>query len=511
MDDSGKYRHLMLVKKILISPKRRLSLLGIFFCCPLLLFGLLTCSLWKKQHLEHGSLPILQGFTTATIAQFSIVSPSFEKDMQIVAKEGRNNIPLKLIGKMSKEGTTVSQWEAQGLKPKTKYKLLIKSPSGRFLDHRYFESLNINFTHPKIAVVSCMDDGYEKLQRDIWRSLIKQRPDMIFMIGDNVYADKLTGKMWGPRNKPVSPSHLWKRYLDARNTLEIFRTIHLIPTLAVWDDHDYGWNNGDKTYQYKEESKKIFKAFYAQKPHGKSSLKTPPTLELGPGVSLVLRAFHLRFFFLDNRSFRDPPGKGSHWGSEQEKWLLTQLHRKGNTQGNVIINGDQLFGAYQPFESFEGHRKESFDSMMRKIFNSPKPSLFVSGDRHLFEFMKIPKEEFGYTTYELTSSGIHANVFPSPWKNSPNPRQIKGIANIHTYTLLYLNTQSHSRVVRLPVPPRTHSHDHSHTYSEKNKSSVDLGSFLDPGFSFRVQVLDLNSRILFSSQELQITKNKIKK
>ena len=33
---------------------------------------------------------------------------------------------------------------------------------------------------------------------------------------------------------------------------------------AIWDDHDYGINNGDSSYQYKLDSKQIFTQFWDQ-------------------------------------------------------------------------------------------------------------------------------------------------------------------------------------------------------------------------------------------------------
>ena len=255
---------------------------------------------------------------------------------------------------------------------------------------------------------------------------------MIFMIGDNVYADKNLGY-----RGPAAPVDIWKRYLETRGRLEIFKSKRLVPILAVWDDHDYGWNNGNKSYKYKEDSKKIFEAFYAQRERGGNSY-----FEQGPGVSSIFKAFNIQFIFLDNRSFRGEKGRGSHWGELQEKWLMKHLASREKFKGHVLINGDQFFGAYHRFESFEGHRKKHFTRVMEKIFKSRRPSLFISGDRHLFELMEIPKEEFGYKTYEITSSGVHAKMYPSSWNQWPNPRQIKGIAGVHNYTLIQFHGQS---------------------------------------------------------------------
>jgi hypothetical protein len=39
-------------------------------------------------------------------------------------------------------------------------------------------------------------------------------------------------------------------------------------------------------------------------------------------------------------------------------------------------------------------------------------------------------------TFELTTSAIHAKVFPTHWDKSPNPLQTDGVANTFNYALI---------------------------------------------------------------------------
>ncbi len=52
--------------------------------------------------------------------------------------------------------------------------------------------------------------------------------------------------------------------------------------------------------------------------------------------------------------------------------------------------------------------------------------LLISGDAHISELMQIDEKEFGYKTYELTTSGIHAKIISRNWDKNPNPRQLEG-------------------------------------------------------------------------------------
>jgi hypothetical protein len=64
--------------------------------------------------------------------------------------------------------------------------------------------------------------------------------------------------------------------------------------------------------------------------------------------------------------------------------------------------------------------------------------MFISGDRHLTELMQIKENEIGYTTYELTTSGIHAKVYPL----GNNPRRILGRGGKINYALIEPKNQN---------------------------------------------------------------------
>ena len=54
--------------------------------------------------------------------------------------------------------------------------------------------------------------------------------------------------------------------------------------------------------------------------------------------------------------------KGTHWGYQQEKWLTRELSR--NNKPAWLIQGDQFFGAYHRFESYEKrppHQLQAYD------------------------------------------------------------------------------------------------------------------------------------------------------
>jgi alkaline phosphatase D len=295
--------------------------------------------------------------------------------------------------------------------------LEIKDSKGQVMDRRQIGQVNLNKSTFKLAITSCMNDRFEKDQEQIWKDLAKDKPEYLFMIGDNVYATTILG----PLEKSVDKSRLWDRYVQTRRTLAIFYLDELIPTLAQWDDHDYGTNDGDKTNPYRREAMEVFEAFYPQKP-------TKGVLTRGPANSFVFDAFQARFYFLDNRSEREPngsdSGKYAHFGEKQETWLFQSL--KSHSMPSWLLMGDQFFGGYHRFESFEGNHAKSFKHFLKLLQGIQQPLVFASGDRHLTEISKIGPPDLSYETYELTSSPVHAKTHPSGWQVTPNRRQLVG-------------------------------------------------------------------------------------
>lgn len=386
-----------------------------------------SCAHSPSRPIE-GQLSILQGVTHFNRAEFSVLVPKSSQFKYRVVSQAAESQPFEVVS--SRFSYDESEWAvdkltAKGLELGQNYWLKVVNADDKVVDQRQFSPMSLDGDQAKIAVASCADDSFQKEQKIMWSQIWAAKPQMLFLIGDNVYADKKLG-----HKGPAKPTDIWKRYVETRRTLEAFKKETLIPTLAIWDDHDYGANNGDRDYPYKTESAQIFRVFFAQD-------EVDNVLEKGPGTSFFFTAFQQGFIFLDNRSFRSPNGEKSpdqtHWGALQERWLLSKLNYSNRPVW--IINGDQIFGGYHDFESYEGNHPSSFKQMMRALSKKASPVVFLTGDRHLAEIMKIEPKVLGYTTYEFTTSGVHANVYPSSWDKKPNSRQIFGLAQKHNYML----------------------------------------------------------------------------
>ena len=77
----------------------------------------------------------------------------------------------------------------------------MKDKNLKTLSEKTFKTLNLNQREFSFAVASCMDDKWT--HQHIWEELMSFQPDMIFLIGDVVYADKYISKI--SLKKPLFP------------------------------------------------------------------------------------------------------------------------------------------------------------------------------------------------------------------------------------------------------------------------------------------------------------------
>jgi len=395
-----------------------------------------ACALQGKPVVLGNRLSIMQGVTSAKQTRFTVVVLKKEK-ITYFLRGPKGNFKLESTRKVRPSSPmAVDQVEAFELDPKENYELIVVDSDGMALDRRNFHSLDTGKKKPRLALISCMDDSLKVEQALMWKQLLSEKPDVILMMGDNVYADRVPSG-W----QAASGEQLWDRYVDTRTTLDFYKSADLIPVFATWDDHDYGRNDADRTYVLKEESAQIFQAFFAQaKPTG--------DFTRGPGVSSMWAAFGVRFLLLDDRSFRSPDGVDlpdqTHFGAEQEDWIVNQI--SAAREPVFMVSGDQFFGGYNPFESYEGNHPKSFQTQLARWRRAKSPLIFLSGDRHLTEIIQVPKKALGYQTYELTSSPLHAKVFADAFSKNPSPNQLAGVAGKYNYMLLEIASVKSNQV-----------------------------------------------------------------
>ncbi|HXH30174.1 MAG TPA: hypothetical protein VNJ01_05125 [Bacteriovoracaceae bacterium] len=369
------------------------------------LFLAVSCAQLPAKRTD--KLSILQGITNSKEVEFSILAPkSLPLRFELRSAEGEILTPddSKL------ESRDFSSYGVHKLvfirDPQKVYNLYVFEGE-KILDQRLVGKGQPAPSKLKIAVASCLDDYFEEHFK-IWDQVNAADPDYLLLIGDNVYADKAS-KL---DVLVIDEEKLWKRYIDARLRIPLYFQVELIPTHAVWDDHDYGANDGASDFKYKEASKKIFDAFFAQ------DLSDDDWVD-GYGVGGLLSLGDFNLYFLDGRTYRSRDKDGTHLGLEQKSWLTAKLLEEPSP--SLLVKGDQFFGGYHQFDSYEGDQPKEFVQFVSELRGVPTPFVFLSGDRHMSEIMQFPRGLFGKPSFEITSSPLHARIYDglpdsNPWR-----------------------------------------------------------------------------------------------
>ena len=255
-----------------------------------------------------------------------------------------------------------------------------------------------------VAFGSCYNPRDQK--DAMFDTVLKYRPDLFIFLGDNIYGDT--------RDMDV----LKKKYGELE-AVEGFRKLRDATTMiATWDDHDYGSNDGGKSYPMREESQKIFLDFF------KEPSDSPRRKREGIYASYTYGepGKICQILVLDTRYFRDelPGAKGPKkpgtvgWyeptkdqektllGEAQWKWLDQQLQVPADLR--IIASSIQVLSFEKGMENWGNvpHEQKRLFDLLKK--HQADHTFAISGDVHFAELSK--KDLGGYPFYDLTSSGF---------------------------------------------------------------------------------------------------------
>ncbi len=237
----------------------------------------------------------------------------------------------------------------------------------------------------RIAFGSCNKVGHPQ---PLWSVISESVPDLWIWLGDIIYAD--TENM----------DSMKAMYNRQKNLTEYKTFAQKTPIVGIWDDHDFGKDNGGKDYLRKKESQQLLLDFLDEPQNN------PRRKQEGVYTSYVYR-FHensIKVILLDTRYFRDDPGEESDiLGETQWAWLENEL-ATDSADVTILESSIQILPRDHWREKWSRFPK-SRDRLLKLLKQYHKPGLIlISGDRHYGEISKY--EEEGLSLYEITSSGL---------------------------------------------------------------------------------------------------------
>lgn len=228
--------------------------------------------------------------------------------------------------------------------------------------------------------------GYE-----IFRSIHDLRPDVMLWLGDNTY---LREADWNTR------TGILHRYTHTRSLPELQPLLGSTHHYAIWDDHDFGPNDSDRSFWNKETTLEAFKLFWGNPSYGVNGER---------GITTQFRWADVDFFLLDNRFFRSPDnrktGEKTILGKAQLEWLIDALSSSTATFKIVAIGG-QVLNPVASHETYTNVASGEREKLISEISaNKIKGVFFVTGDRHHTELTKHEQKN-SYPLYDLTVSPL---------------------------------------------------------------------------------------------------------
>lgn len=224
-------------------------------------------------------------------------------------------------------------------------------------------------------------------------AMANARPDFALFLGDNTYfvrgeREGLFSNDEGP-GEWESASLMMARHLATRRRPELQALLRGTPCYAIWDDHDYGPNNCDRTFALRSESLRCFQRVWANPRYG-----TPAT----PGVFSSFRRGPVEMFLTDGRFHRLSPRHAKEigekpviWGAEQFAWLADGL-RASDAPVKVIACGTQFMNQGEPDDGHWHEARDEFFALLERIDSDRVGGVvFLSGDRHYSEFMQLAR------------------------------------------------------------------------------------------------------------------------
>ena len=242
-------------------------------------------------------------------------------------------------------------------------------------------------------------------EHQIFEQMANRKPDFMIWLGDNTY---LREPDWD------SKSGILHRYTHTRQLPEMQKFLATTHHYAIWDDHDYGPNDSERSFYLKDVTLNVFKSFWANPNYGVGDSR---------GITGFFDWADCDFFLIDDRTFRSPKGDdGEILGQKQLSWF-TESIKQSTAKFKFIAIGTQVLNSAVKVENLINYKKE-YSSLIDTLDKyNISGVIFLTGDRHHSEVSKYTTAD-GDVFHDFTVSPLTSGIATA--KGEINEYQVPG-------------------------------------------------------------------------------------
>ena len=280
---------------------------------------------------------------------------------------------------------------------------------------------------------------------EIFQVMAEEDAAFMLWLGDNVY---LREADWSSEYGIQYRFHHTRKHPD----LQAFWA--KMPHYAIWDDHDFGPNNSNKSFELKDVALQSFSDYWGNRTYGEADNK---------GTYGKFTFGDAEFFLLDSRYHRsadriadNDPNK-DFLGDKQMEWLKNSL-LSSLASFKFIANGSQILNSASRGERMQQYQKEYNELMDFITEYKIEGVVFLTGDRHFAEMIEVTPQEGFYPLRDITSSPLSSGNYSTIMKSEEvkHPSVVKeSIFAEHNYIKITLEGKRKKRVMTIQILDKT--------------------------------------------------------
>ncbi|MDX2302621.1 MAG: alkaline phosphatase D family protein [Microscillaceae bacterium] len=269
----------------------------------------------------------------------------------------------------------------------------------------------------------------------IYTSILNRKPDFMIWGGDNIYLREVD---WDTR------TGILHRNTHTRSFPGLQALLASVHHYAIWDDHDFGPNDADRSYTLKRNTLEAFKLFWMNPSY---------TFE-NEGITGSFVWGDAEFFLMDDRYFRSPNnsnfGEVAFFGEKQVQWLLDAL-KSSIATFKFVVCGGQIINTEPHHENYAKYQTER-QRLLQAIQSENIPGvLFLTGDRHYTELSKMERAG-SYPLYDFTVSPLTSGASGERYIDEKNQWRVPGTYfGNRNFCIFEISGKSKARVLKATV------------------------------------------------------------